>query len=251
MLPQKILMSNLGYARGINGSLIHHVRYGHRHFYCPQPVQEKILQQLRALVEQEDPDICCFVEIDKGSLGTANFNQLDALLCEKYHFSNVENKYGAASPLRKFPLTRGKSNGFMAKRRLHYETVYFTHGTKKLIYKIILGPNLTLYFAHFSLKKPVRMQQIAQTGQLIKETPGEVIFMGDFNIHSGTGELKPLFDDGLVLLNREGEHTFRFHRTQMLLDVCLVSPGLAPRSSLRIVPQPYSDHAALLLDLQP
>ncbi len=112
-------------------------------------MQEKALGQLSGLIAREDPDICCFVEIDKGSAGGANFNQLEALVSEKYAFYDIENKYGEASRLRSFPLTRGKSNAFLAKQKLPYEKIYFTAGMKRLIYKIRLEPNVTLFFAHF------------------------------------------------------------------------------------------------------
>src|SRR2546421_44911 len=113
MAEHKILLSNLGYMRGINGALSHHLRYAHRHFYCSVTAQKKALQQLAAILEREDPDICCFVEIDKGSSGSANFNQLEALVNEKYHFSDIENKYGQKSLLRSLPFSRGKSNAFL------------------------------------------------------------------------------------------------------------------------------------------
>lgn len=245
-----ILMSNLGYLRGINGCLAHHFRYAHRHIYCPRDVQESCLKQVVRIIEQENPDICCFVEIDKGSARLSNFNQLEALASEQYPFFDIENKYGPLSRLRSLPLTRGKSNGFLAKRKMPYEKIFFTHGTKRLIYKISLEPEVTLFFAHFSLKKAVRMRQLLQVRELLKATPGEVVFLGDFNIHGGFKELAPLLhENNLLLLNREDAPTFRFHRFLLPLDLCICSHGIAPRLHLKIVPQPYSDHEALVLTL--
>jgi len=245
-----ILMSNLGYLRGINGCLAHHFRYAYRHIYCPRDVQEACIKQVIALIEQEQPDICCFVEIDKGSATTAKFNQLEALVSERYAFFDIENKYGPLSRLRALPLTKGKSNGFLAQRKMPYEKIFFTHGTKRLIYKISVAPGVTLFFAHFSLKKIKRKYQIEQTRELIKQTPGEIILLGDFNIHSGFGELAPLLhDNNLVLMNQEGTPTFRFHNLRLPLDLCICSQGIAKRAALKIIPQPYSDHEALLLTL--
>lgn len=245
-----ILMSNLGYLRGINGCLAHHFRYAYRHVYCSRNVQEACIRQVMGIIAEANPDICCFVEIDKGSAKLGKFNQLEALASEQYGFFDIENKYGPLSRLRTLPLTRGKSNGFLSKTKYPYAKIFFTHGTKRLIYKITLEPHVTLFFAHFSLKKVTRMQQLIQVGEIVKETPGEVIFLGDFNIHSGFGELAPLLDDNnLVLLNREEEPTFRFHKTYLPLDLCLCSRGLMDRLQLKIIPQPYSDHEALLLTL--
>lgn len=251
MHPIKILMSNLGYARGINGCLTHHIRYAHRHLYCTPLVQAQVLGQLSHIMKAEQPDICCFVEIDKGSFDTSRFNQLDHLLSDDYPYYDVENKYGEGSILRSLAFTRGKSNAFISRTKLAYEKIYFTHGTKRLIYKIELEEGLTLFFAHFSLKKLVRTRQLHQTRDLMHETPGEVIFMGDFNVLTGLNELSPLIkDEGLVLLNNADTPTFTFHMRKLVLDLCLCTPSVAKRTSLRIIPQPYSDHAALFAEVQ-
>ncbi len=246
----KILMSNLGYGRGIGGSLDHHIRYAHRHFYCSQPVQEAILRQLGQIIEQQDPDLCCFVEIDKGSTHSANYNQLEALINEHYSFFDIENKYAKSSWLRSFPLTHSKSNAFLSKSPLPFEKIYLTTGTKRLIYKIQLAANITLFFTHFSLSRKTRQQQLYQLRDIIHQLPGEIILLGDFNILTGFSELAPLLQDtGLKLLNMQDRPTFRFHRRHMVLDLCICSQGISAGAQLEIIPQPYSDHAALLLEI--
>ena len=245
-------MSNLGYMRGINGGLAHHLLYAHRHIYCSVAAQKKSLRQLTALLEREDPDICCFVEIDKGSSDSANFNQLEALVNEKYHFSDSENKYGQASLLRSLPFSRGKSNAILAKRAFDSEKMYFTHGTKRLMYRITLDPRTTLFFAHFSLKRQVRARQLLQARQWLHESPGDVILLGDFNVLSGFQELVPLLhENSLRLLSDERSPTFTFHRFKRAIDLCICSENIATRVHLKIIPQPYSDHAALLLEVKP
>lgn len=245
-----IFMGNLGYLRGINGLLAEHIRYAYRHIYCPRNIQEICLQQVIHIIEREAPDICCFVEIDRGSGSKDSFNQLEALASELYPFFDIENKYGPVSRLRALPFSRGKSNGFLAKQPYHFEKIFFTHGTKRLIYKIDVAPDITLFFAHFSLKKSVRSAQLLQVRELLRETPGEIILLGDFNIHSGFGELAPLMhENNLVLLNREDESTFRFHNMQLPLDLCICTQAIAARAQLKIIPQPYSDHEALLLTI--
>lgn len=247
----KILMSNLGYLRGIDGRLIQHMLYAHRHFYCPVDIQKRALQQLIALIDSENPDICCFVEIDKGSSTSAHFNQIEHLIGDTYPYFDIENKYALTSRLRDLPRSKGKSNAFIAKRDVPYEKLYFDHGTKRLIYKLRLSDNLTLFFAHFSLKKPVRAQQLLQIRHLLETTPGRHIFLGDFNILTGFGELKPLLaQSDLCLLNDESVPTFTFHRFEKTLDLCLCSSSLRGNLGLRVIPQPFSDHAALLLNIR-
>lgn len=246
----KILMSNLGYARGINGCLVDHIRYAHRHVFCSQVVQQQVLDQLAAIMAEEAPDICCFVEIDNGSFDTARFNQLEHLLSDDYPHYDVENKYGAGSILRTLAFTRGKSNAFIARKRYPFERVYFTHGTKRLIYKINIAENLTLFFAHFSLKAAVRKKQLEQTRALMHDTKGEVIFMGDFNVLSGLSELDGLIEEKkLVLMNNPDAPTFTFHTRKLVLDLCLCTPAIAAKTAIRIIPQPFSDHAAVVAEV--
>jgi hypothetical protein len=76
--------------------------------------------------------------------------------------------------------------------------------------------------------------------------------MADFNITGGFSELEPLCRKrDLRVMNSETDPTFTFHRTRRVLDVCLCSPGVKERAALKIVPQPYSDHDALLLGISP
>lgn len=250
MRTYKILMSNLGYARGISGSLADHLRYAHRHFYCSAKIQKDSLRQLSKIIADEDPDICCFMEIDKGSFSSAGLNQLQELIDEKYSFSDIENKYAVKSQLRSFPMSMGKSNAFLAKHNFSHEKLYFPIGIKRLIYKISLDHHLTLFFAHFSLSKSVRAKQILKTRDLMQKTKGEVVFMGDFNILSGLREIGPLLDCGrFKLLNQIDATTFTFHTRKLVLDLCICSVSLVPQALLEIVPQSYSDHAALVLTL--
>jgi endonuclease/exonuclease/phosphatase family metal-dependent hydrolase len=188
------------------------------------------------------------MEIDKGSFTSAGLNQLQELINEKYRFFDIESKYAAKSRLGFFPLSKGKSNAYLAKQNFAHEKLYFHSGMKRLIYKIIIHQNLTLFFAHFSLNKSMRAKQILKTRDLMQETSGEVIFMGDFNILSGLGEISPLLDHGrFVLLNQEDAITFTFHKRKLVLDLCICSAGLVHQAHLKIIPQPYSDHAALML----
>lgn len=239
----RIFFSNIGYAKGINGGLKHHLLYAYRHFYCPPHTQEKVLSQLDNLIKKENPDLCCFVEIDK------NLDQLSRLT-ENYDFFDIENKYGENSWLRTLTATKGKCNAFMTKTATNFGKFYFDCGVKRLIYKINLEENLTVFFAHFSLNKSMRQKQLLQVKQIFSDTKGEVVFLGDFNILKGLRELEPLLGENLILLNDPTKMTFNFHRSFLLLDLCLCTKNIAPFLNLTVHPQPYSDHAALTLDIK-
>lgn len=246
----KILFSNLGYATGISGSLYHHVTKSWRHLYQPPALQRRVLGQFRQIMEAEKPDLCCLVEVDRGSLHSGYFNQIKALQCAHYNSFDIADKYGEMSPISRLPFHDGKSNGFLARTAYPFSRLYFRNGTKRLIYSIEVAPGLTVLFAHFSLKPAVRQNQFEEIAELVAGFGGEVIVLGDFNTLNGLGELDSLLaNDRLRLLNRRDEATFTFHQWQHTLDLCLYTPGLETRLGLRVIPQPFSDHAGLLVSV--
>ena len=246
----KILFSNIGYAKGIDGSLKQHIAYFLRHLHTPHTVQERVLAQIKIIINAENPDLCCFVEIDRGSFNAAGFNQISALTDTEYQYHDITDKYGPESALGRMPLHRGKSNGFLAKANIPFKRLYLSHGSKRLVYCLKLPDNTHLFFAHFSLRKNIRLRQFQELRQLIEGNKGEVIILADFNIMSGFRELDPLLHDtDLTVISREDKPTFRFYRHHMVLDLCLCSQSLAARIDLKIIPQPFSDHAALSVSI--
>ncbi|MGQ0528103.1 MAG: endonuclease/exonuclease/phosphatase family protein [Alphaproteobacteria bacterium] len=126
-----------------------------------------------------------------------------------------------------------------------------SYGTKRLIYKISLADNIVLFFAHFSLSLKTRKKQFEEIGALIRQENGDVIIMADFNVMKGFGELADLLEkNNLHILNEETAHTFTFYRKKIALDLCICSKNLFKRSYLKIIPQPFSDHAGLLLEIR-
>lgn len=246
----KILFSNIGYAKGIDGTLWEHVKGVGRHFYCRVPVQKNVLNQLKAIFHLEKPDMACLIEIDNGSFHSAYFNQIQDLVDDDYKYFDVTNKYGEDSFLRNLPSHKGNSNAFISKYDFPFERFYFTHGTKRLIHRIELPNNVFVFFAHFSLNKKVRVKQFEETNLLLRQCAGDVILLADFNILDGFSELTPLLaGTDLVVLNKEDEHTFKFHKRHLTLDLCICSQNLVNSTSVKVIPQPYSDHAALLVEI--
>ncbi|HEY1096413.1 MAG TPA: endonuclease/exonuclease/phosphatase family protein [Alphaproteobacteria bacterium] len=246
----RILFSNIGYARGIDGTLWQHICRVSRHFYCGRTVQEDVLAQLKDIIAGEQPDIVCFVEIDQGSRASAGFNQFQHMIDDQYILSDAFNKYGEGKALKAMPFHSGKSNGFVSKQIVPFERLYLQHGGKKLVYKLTLPDNITLFFAHFSLQASVRIKQFSQMNEWVRACEGPVMILADFNIFQGFRELQPLLSGtDLAVVNDEHEHTFFFHRRAIALDLCLCSEYLLDKAKLKIIKQPFSDHAALLVDI--
>lgn len=250
MTKQTIMFSNLGYAKGINGTLWQHLSGFHRHFYCRVPLQVTVLSQLKSIIDLMQPDLCCFVEIDRGSIHTGGLNQIQNLVDESYSFYDVADKYGPKNHVGRLPLHTGKSNGFLSKHPLSFERLYFTSGSKRLLYKIVLTDMTHVYFAHFSLQRKIRAQQFSELNAMIKNTSHPVIILADFNIFTGFSELDILLNGtDIAILNNENEPTFTFASRRLALDLCVCSKSLLSDIALRIIPQPFSDHAALLLEI--
>lgn len=145
------LVGSQAYARGISGSLAHHIKFAMRHFYMTKAVQNAVLAQFCLIVAHEKPELCCLVELDSGSLQSSYINQMMALTNEEYCYADVANKYGANSWLNWMPMHTGNSNGLLARINYAFKKLYFTKGSKRLIYQVDLPGVGTLFFAHFSL----------------------------------------------------------------------------------------------------
>jgi len=250
-MVQKILFSNIGYAKGIDGTLWQHLSRAGRYLYCRVPTQTLVLGQLKAIIDLEQPDLCCFVEIDSGSLHSAYLNQLKTLMDDDYYFFDIANKYGQGNWRQYMPLSKGRSNAFMSKRELKFDRLYFKHGTKRLMYRVELHGNIHVFFAHFSLDRRVRVRQLEDVRALMEACPGESILLADFNIMYGFSELDPLLKESeFMLLSKEDRHTFTFHNRKLALDLCICSKSLSERITLKVVDQPFSDHEALLVEVR-
>lgn len=247
---QKILFSNIGYAKGIDGTLWQHISRIGRHLYTAQSTQELIFKQLKDIIRCENPDLCCFVEIEKGSLHSAYVNQINLLVDDDYKFFDIANKYGEDNWRRHMPLSRGRSSAFLSKDELLFDRLYFKYGTKRLMYRIVLPGNVHVFFAHFSLDARVRAQQFEEVRAMIDQAGGDAILLADFNIMHGFSELAPLVENSnLRVISKESDHTFTFHSRKLALDLCICSEPLLSRISVRVIPQPFSDHQAILVTL--
>ncbi len=241
----------MGYARNLSGSLHQHLLFAYRHFHATHAAQRKSIAGLKKIIAEHSPDVCCLLEVDKGSLNNAYFNQIHALIDPHYHFYDIENKYGEASRLRNHPVAGGKCNGFIAKSRVEFKKHYLSIGAKRLVYILRLEDELTLIFTHFALRRATRRRQFLDLRQIVEQTQGQVIIMGDFNIFGGFAEVEPLLQGlPLKVLNDALLPTFKFAKFRACLDLCIVSEGLADRCRVRVIPQPYSDHDAVLLEVE-
>lgn len=246
----RIVYANLGYSRGIDGSIGHHLRRAHRHVFTTRRVQLRSLHFVRDRLRELRPDLSCFVEIDRGSTTNGFFDQLPPLVEHHHSLVRIDNKYSADRRFRPLSVSRGKSNAFLATRPVGFTARYLSAGKKRLVYDIEMG-GLRVLVAHLSLRHRVRCIQIAELARWVGEGANPTVVVGDFNLFRGAGELAPLIGGaGLVHANAASGATFRLGPYRATLDVCLVSPELADRCRVEILDQPFSDHQMIQLDIE-
>lgn len=222
----KILLLNTGYCVGVDGSPNQYLRYCYRYLFCSRRIQREVIRDIDSLITDENPDLCCFIELHKESKILRRFNQMQALLDEEYRFYHMANKYGERGLLSHSPVLRRNSNGFMAKKALSFRRHYFRSGRKKLVYEILLDHDVHLFMAHFSLKKKARERQFDQLKNLIQGKK-RVIICGDFNIFHGYEELKPLLETGdLQVMNSSEQKTFPSCYPKKHLDLFICSKDI-------------------------
>ena len=245
----RILSSNVGYTRGLSGSFSDQVLRAYRHVYTRRSVRSAAVAEIRGLVEATRPHVVGLLEVDRKLASGTTPDRLLSALAQTHPHGDVANKYFAGHGGRLVPVLGRNCNAFCSTNPLPFERVYLASGMKRLVHKISLTPRLTLFLAHFSLRRAVRRRQFADLRGLVDATPGDHVVMGDFNVFTGFDELDPLLSgsSSLVLLNHHATTTHRFHRTHRVLDLCLCSRRLRSRTVLDVIDQPFSDHSALLL----
>jgi endonuclease/exonuclease/phosphatase (EEP) superfamily protein YafD len=224
----KILLINLGYCTGLDGSIYDYLTKFYRFGFLPKKTEGRVIRKLKKLVE--DVDLVCMLEVKK--------EQFEKIQGDQY--GDVENKYGVGSLLRYLPFTRKNCNGFFAKRKIPYKKHYLKNGTKKLLYEIELPGGTRLVFAHFSLNSKVRRKQFKEINKMFE---GSRIVCGDFNIFKGVEEVKPLVDNDLRIVSEEP--TFPACSPRKPLDLFLCSKDL--KCEVEVLDEVLSDHSAVLL----
>ena len=237
----KILLYNVGYCAGLDGSVRGYVKHFLRYLYTPKKVVQRVLASVDHLVDREKPDICCFVEVRR----VRKFiNRL-----WEYPFHSFENKYGRRSIFRYLPYFRKNVLGFFSLKSHPFRRHFLRTGMKKLVYEIDLGKDVSLFFSHFALRKRTRRKQLKELEHLIKQRK-QVILCGDFNIFDGVHELEEFIEEcGLKIVNTLEDVTFPAVHPQKALDLFLCSASMHIED-LKVLHPQASDHLPVLLKVR-
>ncbi|NOS66909.1 MAG: hypothetical protein HOO67_00865 [Candidatus Peribacteraceae bacterium] len=238
--PYRVLLMNLGYATGLDGSLRSYLFQWYRYLYTPRKIIRRVRQSIYGLLNRENPDLCCFVEIHRKHGFVPHPHA---------YTSHIDNKYGRFSILRRLPFFRDNCNGFFSRNPLEFRKRYFSIGSKKLVYDIELGNGLSLLLVHFALSRETRKRQCIELKEMLQGRSNTIV-CGDFNIFKGTRELSALAEAcGLQIVNAH-HATFPAVHPRMTLDLFLCPKNLSHVSAKVMDDIQVSDHLPVMLELR-
>lgn len=237
--PFRVLLMNLGYATGLDGSFRSYLTQWYRYLYTPQRIIRQVRRSIYTLLNREDPDLCCFVEIH---------HKHGFVPHPHAYTSHIDNKYGRFSILRYLPFFRDNCNGFFSHHALRFQKRYFKNGAKKLIYDIHLGNGLSLLLVHFSLRRDTRRLQCRELQSILRGRHHTIV-CGDFNIFRGTRELHALAEScGLRIVNAH-HPTFPSAHPCKVLDLFLCPKAMHAVSARVFSDVKVSDHLPVMLEV--
>ena len=203
MHTHRILLLNLGYETGLDGSWKQYLLDSWRYVHTPEKVQSRVREEFQSLIKSVQPDICCVLEMHHDPMLLKTF--------AAYHCKHVDPKYGNTSVLRRLPFFRDNCNGVFALDRLPCTVRQFKHGTKKLLYDVNVKNEFSLLIGHYSLHASVRQQQFEEIAQLVKGRKRAIV-CGDFNDFGG--------EQGIEFADQAQQSPDRPPGTQSNLPAC-------------------------------
>ncbi len=234
----KILLLNLGYCTELNGSLFDYLTKFYRYPFLPKKIENRVLEKLKLLIKEENPDLVCIPEIKQGK-------QITSLSNEEYTFVNVATKYGKKNILRKIKVFENKGNAMISKENLDFKKHYLKNGTKKLLLEATLPNGTRIFLMHFSLNKSIRAKQFKELYQQFSDFKSKII-CGDFNIFEGTAELDDLSTKSQLKLSSQ-EATFPAFKPKKSLDLFLISNNL--KTKTKVLKNQLSDHLPVVIEI--
>ncbi len=238
----KILIFNVGYLTGINGSVDEYFNYGHRYLYRRHKGKPGLMAALSKLIDHEKPDIGFFME-------THHDNEFLEFL-KKFPFSHIENKYQKGGMLEVIPFFRRNSNSVITHREFKVNKIYLKSGRKRLIYEFKLNPVTTLILGHFALGEETRLKQLKELESVMKQTP-RVIIGGDFNtVRDARSMIAFAKAHNLKIVDIKRAKTYPAHSPTKPLDFFVCSRDIKIIKFKVIKDVKISDHLPVMIEVE-
>lgn len=244
----KVLAVNANYFLGYNGSAFNYTTRFHR-WIRARKVEERSMERLVDMIEQERPDVVCIIEADQGSIFSREDTHVEhvAEKCSdrglNYSF-DYHNKYG--NWLSKLPKFNETSNSVLWRGEAEIEAHYLSYGAKQLMHELRFD-DVSVFSVHLPLTKKTREKQLRKMAEIIDERD-KAIVTGDFNNYHGLEELEDLLQITDLQICETGK-TFPAYNPRFMLDFFLVTPNVAVDKS-QVMEEYFSDHRPVMLEAQ-
>lgn len=241
MQKLKVLVFNLGYFAGLDGSVEDYLTQFYRYIRRTPKAKRKMVLSLQELLEREKPDVAFFMEVHR----IPDFMRL----VKKFPSYKIDNKYKEDGLLSKAPFFSRNCNVVITNRRVKLRKFYLSSGRKRLIYGAKVAGS-TLLFGHFALGKRARARQFSELAEIVKrekERGNERIFIGgDFNTRKDADLSRLAEKLGMRIVPAGG--TFPAHKPKHPLDLFMATEEAKVRSLKVLNEVDLSDHLPVILE---
>lgn len=249
----KILSCNVNYFLGFTGTPWDFAAHAYRGLIGGSTVERTMRSRFVELMEAEEPDVACLLEVDQGSMRTETEGQTERLartLAEHGHRYGARSdpKYGPDKLVGHLPVFRYMANGVLWKGDADITPHYLPPGTKQLVHRVRTD-DLTVYALHLPIIRHYRRKQLSGLADLIGEEEENVVVCGDFNTYWGDRELTALTDRTDLQVHVPGKTSPTAHPI-LTLDLFLASRNLDV-TRCDTLDVHVSDHLPAVMEVEP
>lgn len=233
--------------------LLYNIRYGtggvpgRGPFQFFRPTHQR-LDEIIEFIRGVDPDVAGLVEVDAGSYRSRRGNQARLIAESLGHYHAYRSKYAIDSLAQRMPVMRKQGNAFVVRdANREVRCHYFRRGIKRLVFELEL-PGVVIFLVHLALGGRVRLHQLQDLYQLVRQVRKPLIVAGDFNVFWGAHEIA-LFRAacGMQSADALGRPTWPSWHPRRQLDFILHSPDIVI-DRFDVLPTQLSDHLPLVCE---
>jgi endonuclease/exonuclease/phosphatase family metal-dependent hydrolase len=254
----KILSANVGYLLDYDGSYGSYLRRPHRALLGSAAAEQRALERLVDVIDDERPDVVCLIEVDQGSFRTATDGQVEAIAdaCRERgieYVPSATSKYGAEGILPNLPVLEHLSNGLLAQEGIEVRAHYLDTGPKRLVKEVCIDDELSLFLLHLAMRSTTRRRQLEEVADLVADRERTIV-CGDFNPYDGLDELEVLTRGGQLKRYAPGptvpKRPLDFLVTETrTFDLFLATPDVTV-TRCEVIDVQVSDHRPIVLEVE-
>ena len=241
----KIVLYNMAYGTGLNGSWRQYILKCRRFFWLPFFNTRKIAR----LLNDQRADVICLLEVDGGSIRNRFMCQAKKIAKKLgFDFWFKKSKYHPKSLFRFMPFTRKNCDAIVSKIKGEFKCHYLNNGMKKLVQEYVVN-NFSIFTVHLAvLQKNLRQIQLTELGEIVKKCPRPFLICGDFNIFKGLEEVRSFVEkNGLKLI--QTAKTFPSCNPKKYFDLFIAREDVNIKDA-GVLDVPYSDHLPVWVTIE-